>query len=98
VSSKESSIFVSTSKSLKQAVAFTMSKGRMNGYVYKIEGAPGGIDVNKTIGLWWMLKNAFPFEREIAFAGGIDEQFITQYREHQGGQPAGDWKPFPSGG
>jgi hypothetical protein len=97
VSSTEPSAFVSTSKSLRRAASFTMNRRQLSGYVYQIEGAPGGIDVNKTIGLRWMLRNAFPGEREVAFKDMIDSQFITAYRYYRGGQPVGDWVPFHGG-
>jgi RHS repeat-associated protein len=96
VSSKLPSVFVSTTKKLSRAIPFTMSnKGGMTGYIYRIDGAPGGIDANKTIGLRRMMRNGFPGEREIAFEGGIESQFITACRKYVGGSPVGDWMPFP---
>ncbi|WKK22262.1 enterotoxin A family protein [Streptomyces olivoreticuli] len=65
--------FVGTSKYALTAVTFPLGV-RHGGYVYEIKGAPGGIDVNATLGH----ASPSPFEAEIAFDGGIPWKYVTR--------------------
>jgi hypothetical protein len=63
--------YVGTSRS--RDIAATYFGGR-EGYVYEIQGAPNGIDVNAELGPM----SPSPHEREIAFDGGIPWQYVTR--------------------
>ncbi|MFF7684763.1 hypothetical protein ACFZB6_01250 [Streptomyces syringium] len=66
--------FVGASKRADIAVTFPMGS-RGGSYVYEIKGAPGGIDVNETVG---RLNNPNAHEAEVAFDGGIPWRYVTR--------------------
>ncbi|MYS26331.1 lonely Cys domain-containing protein, partial [Streptomyces sp. SID7804] len=57
---------------------------------YDVE-APGGIDVNATLGL----ASPFPDQEEVLFPGGIDRRFIRGVQPLVGGVPVGPYVPNP---
>ncbi|MFD7877462.1 polymorphic toxin-type HINT domain-containing protein [Streptomyces sp. NPDC059766] len=76
VENNTASRFVGTSRYAQTAVTFPL--GNRTGYVYEIEGAPNGIDVNETVGLGL---NQNDHEAEIAFDGGIPWEYVTRVWE-----------------
>lgn len=58
-------------------------------YRYDIE-APGGIDVNKTLG-----SHIFESEKEIAFPGGVDPRFVKGANRVNADGSLGEWIPNP---
>ncbi|MER7078173.1 scabin-related ADP-ribosyltransferase [Saccharopolyspora kobensis] len=74
VATNKSSMFVSTSL----ASYFKLGAGKWRYWIF----APGGIAVNQTLSFGAKM----PHEREIAFAGGVDEKFVVGY-EFFGNEP-----------
>jgi hypothetical protein len=56
--------------------------------VYTVRGAPGGIDINATLG-----KHEYSFEQEVAFPNKIDACHIAGCT-----MPDGTWIPNPNFG
>ncbi|OEV25542.1 hypothetical protein AN220_13165, partial [Streptomyces nanshensis] len=53
--------------------------------------APGGVDVNATLGL----ASPFPDRFEVLFPGGVDRRFIRGAQLLENGEPVGDFLPNP---
>ena len=66
-----------------------VSSRALTAYVYKVR-APGGIDVNATLG-----RHLNVTEREIAFPGGIARQFVEGAHKVMPDGSRGAWIPNP---
>ncbi|MFJ8763027.1 enterotoxin A family protein, partial [Streptomyces cyaneofuscatus] len=100
--------FVSTSKDPKASVQFALGShiesvddgvaapGMVNqaGNIYVAHGAPGGINVNKTLGK----SSLFPDQQEIAYAGGIRPNNIVGAYTFQPDLRAWTWNSNPGYG
>ncbi|MCZ1008338.1 hypothetical protein O1L68_18055 [Streptomyces lydicus] len=80
----------STSAWVSATANLSTGPSRDSGWRFGIE-APGGIDVNATLGL----ASPFPDQWEVLFPGGVHRRFIQGAQRLENGVPVGDYLPNP---